>query len=97
MYSIKYYYMRGSRQLVPPVAVALVRPATPDPIWLCKPKRRVKGVQLERDLTGMTNVVPELQGEQYLLLVQKLDACLTAPFSRVKLCARLLMNGVDMQ
>ena len=50
-----------------PFAANVVRPATPDPIWLCKPKRHVKGVQLERDLTGMPNVVPELQGEQYLL------------------------------
>jgi hypothetical protein len=57
-----------------PFSARVVRPDAVSPVWLCKPKRRVKGVQRERDLTGMpvpvpaTELpVPEQQDDQYLL------------------------------
>ena len=50
-----------------PFSERVVRPDAVHPVWLCKPKRRVKGVQQERDLTGMPTAVPALPDEQYLL------------------------------
>ena len=34
------------------------------PIWFCKPKRKVRGIQHERDLTGMPTELPELPDNQ---------------------------------
>ena len=34
-----------------PFSERVVRPDAVHPVWLCKPKSRVKGVQRERDLT----------------------------------------------
>ena len=50
-----------------PFAANVVRPDTTSPIWLCKPKRLVKGVRPERDSTGMPLGVPDLPDEQYRL------------------------------
>ena len=37
------------------------------PVWFCKPKRRVKGVARERNLTAMPKEMPELPDAQFLL------------------------------
>jgi hypothetical protein len=50
-----------------PFSARVVRPDAVSPVWLCKPKRRVKGVQRERDLTGMPTVLPVLPDDQYSL------------------------------
>ena len=50
-----------------PFSERVVRPDAGCPVWLCKPKRRVKGVQRERDLTGMPAAVPVLPDDQYSL------------------------------
>ena len=50
-----------------PFSSRVVRPDARCPVWLCKPKRRVKGVQRERDLTGMPASVPVLPDDQYRL------------------------------
>ena len=50
-----------------PFSARVVRPDAVSPVWLCKPKRRVKGVQRERDLTGMPTELPELPDDQYSL------------------------------
>ena len=59
-----------------PFPAHVVRPDAQSPVWLCKPKRRVRGVQPERDLTGMPALplpmhsdaqflLPELVGQMY--------------------------------
>ena len=59
-----------------PFPARVVRPDTQTPIWLCKPKRQVKGVRRERDVTGMPDLplpvttdaelmLPELVGQLY--------------------------------
>ena len=50
-----------------PFSAKVVRPDTVSPIWFCKPKRNVRGIQRERDLTGMPTELPELPDNQYLL------------------------------
>jgi hypothetical protein len=47
--------------------VRIVRPDAVSTVWLCKPKRQVKGVQRERDFTGMPTELPELPDDQYSL------------------------------
>ena len=59
-----------------PFPAQVARPDAQSPVWLCKPKRRVRGVQPERDLTGMPALplpmhsdaqfsLPELVGQMY--------------------------------
>jgi hypothetical protein len=52
-----------------PFSARVVRPDTVTPFWLCKPKRHVRGIQRERDLTGMPTELElqELPDDQYLL------------------------------
>ena len=50
-----------------PFPKRVVRPDAEHPVWLCAPKRRVKGVQRERNLVGMPADVPLLADDQYLL------------------------------
>ena len=50
-----------------PFSERVVCPDADSPMWLCAPKRRVKGVQRVRDLTGMPIVGPALPDDQYLL------------------------------
>ena len=50
-----------------PFSARVVRPDhAVNPVWLCKPKNRVKGVQRQRNLTGMP-AIPLLSDDQYLL------------------------------
>ena len=50
-----------------PFSARVVRPDVVNPVWLCKPKNRVKGVQRQRNLTGMPAAIPLLSDDQYLL------------------------------
>jgi hypothetical protein len=50
-----------------PFPARVVRPAAQNPVWLCKPKRKVKGVQQERDLSGMPVLLPVLPDTHYSL------------------------------
>lgn len=51
-----------------PFPAHVVRPDVQNPIWLCKPKRRVKGLFPERDLTGMPLLpLPVLPDSQFSL------------------------------
>jgi hypothetical protein len=50
-----------------PFPARVVRPDADCPVWFCKPKRRVKGVVLGLDLTGMPAELPDLPDEQYVL------------------------------
>jgi hypothetical protein len=50
-----------------PFSERVVRPDVRSPIWLCKPKRRVKGIQRERDLLDMPDAVPNLPDAEYAL------------------------------
>ncbi len=51
-----------------PFTANVVHPDTlMNPIWVCKPKRSMKGVRPERDLTGMPLEEPDLPEEQYRL------------------------------
>jgi hypothetical protein len=56
-------------QLSLPFSARVVRPDAVSPVsgWLCKSKRRVKGVQRQRDLTGMPTELPELPDDKYSL------------------------------
>jgi hypothetical protein len=47
-----------------PFSQRVVLPDAQSPVWLCKPKRRVKGVQRERDLLGMPDAVPDLPDDE---------------------------------
>ena len=59
-----------------PFSASVVRPDAQNPVWLCPPKRRVKGLQRDRDLAGMPALplpvlpdaqfsLPQLVGEMY--------------------------------
>jgi hypothetical protein len=50
-----------------PFPAVAVRPDAEQPVWLCPPKRKRKGVAPERDLRGMPTVVPVLSDAQYSL------------------------------
>ena len=50
-----------------PFPAKAVRPDGEHPVWFCKPKRRVKGVVRERDLTAIPTEMPELPDAQFLL------------------------------
>ena len=50
-----------------PFSARVVRPDTQSPVWLCKPKRCVKGVQHDRDLEGMPAKMPDISDDEYLL------------------------------
>ena len=50
-----------------PFPAVAVRPDAANPVWLCPPKRKRRGVEPERDLNGMPAVVPVLPDEQYSL------------------------------
>lgn len=50
-----------------PFPAVTVRPDAVNPVWLCPPKRKRRGVEPERDLNGMPAVVPVLPDEQYSL------------------------------
>jgi hypothetical protein len=49
-----------------PFYARVVHPDAVNLVWLCKPKNRVKGVQRQRNLTGMP-AIPLLSDDQYLL------------------------------
>ena len=60
----------------------VVGPDIGAPVWLCKPKRRSKGVARERDLTGMPQPpVPVVDAESFSLplLVGRLIDCTVLP------------------
>ena len=51
-----------------PFPACVVRPDAQNPVWHCKQKRRVKGVQHERDLSGRPDLpLPELPDAQFSL------------------------------
>ena len=50
-----------------PFPARVVRPATQNPVWLCKPKRKLKGVPQERNLDGMPVLLPVLPDAHYSL------------------------------
>jgi hypothetical protein len=50
-----------------PFPAVAVRPDAENPVWLCPPKRKRKGVVPERDLRGMPAAVPVLPDAQYSL------------------------------
>ena len=53
--------------LAMPFPEVAVRPDAEQPVWLCPPKRKCKGVEPGRDLHGMPAEVPVLPDEQYAL------------------------------
>ena len=68
--------------LAMPYPERVVRPDIGAPVWLCKPKRRSKGVARERDLTGMPQPpVPVVDAESFSLplLVGRLFDCTVLP------------------
>ena len=71
---------------------------TVSPIWFCKPKRKVRGIQRERDLTGMPTELLELPDNQYLVTYCQswLERCLTGLFWREMQYVWWQICGVDM-
>jgi len=65
-----------------PFPASVVRPDDQNPVWFCPPKRRVKGLQRDRDLTGMPMLpLPVLSEAQFSLpkLVGEMYDCTILP------------------
>ncbi len=81
-----------------PFAANVVRPDAMTPIWLCKPKRLMKGVRSESDLTGMPLEVPNLPEEQYrlrLLVGHMFDCTIVAGWQRPAPDHRSVVSACD--
>ena len=65
-----------------PFPASVVRPDAQNPVWLCPPKRRVQGVQRDRDLSSMAVLpLPVLPDAEFSLpeLVGKMYDCTILP------------------